>query len=96
MYRKPRTPEWLEQPKREHVDTDQAVQRVVDQVKKKHCSRYTPMHYCIWGELIIEGKHTVMDDAPDKNTMFTRASGGIQEEQQKERMLMISYQWTKH
>lgn len=49
---------------------------VVEELKSKHCTKYTPMQYCIWSELIVGGLHISYSDAPDNNTMFNRAGGG--------------------
>ena len=61
---------------KKHVDTHERVQALVDQLKEKHDTKYTPMQYRIWGELIIGGQHVSMDEAPDNNSMFNRAGGG--------------------
>ena len=60
---------------KKRVDTQERVQTLVNQLKDKHSTRYTPMQYRIWGELIVGGQHVSMDEAPD-NSMFNRASGG--------------------
>ena len=49
---------------------------MVDQVKEKHDAKYTPMQYCVWGELIVGGEHVSMDEAPDNNSMFNHAGDG--------------------
>ena len=61
---------------KKHIDTHERVQTLVDQLKEKHDTKYTPMQYRIWGELIVGGQHVSMDEAPDNNSMFNRAGGG--------------------
>ena len=61
---------------KKHVDTHERVQSLVDQLKDKHTTKYTPMQYRIWGELIVGGQHISMDEAPENNSIFDRAGGG--------------------
>ena len=61
---------------KKHVDTHERVQTLVDQLKDKHANNFSPMQYRIWGELIVGGQHVSMDEAPENNSMFTRAGGG--------------------
>ena len=58
------------------VDTHERVQTLVDELKDKHTTKYTPMQYRIWGELIVGGQHVSMEEAPDNNSMFNQAGGG--------------------
>ena len=58
------------------VDTHERVQTLVNQLKDKHSTNFTPMQYRIWGELIVGGQHVSINNAPENNSMFDRAGGG--------------------
>lgn len=45
------------------VDTHERVQTLVDELKDKHTTKYIPMQYRIWGELIVGGQHVSMEEA---------------------------------
>ena len=57
------------------ADKEQKVQQLVDSLKEKHLSDYTPMQFRIWAEMVASGMYCSMDNPPN-TTMFTRAGSG--------------------
>lgn len=54
---------------------EEEVKEILESLKKKHDSNYTPMQFRIWAEMVAGGLHTSTDDHPN-TTMFARAGGG--------------------
>ena len=50
------------------------MQEVLEILKNKHESGFTPMQLRIWGEMIAGGLHSSTDDPP-QTSMFSRAGG---------------------
>ena len=57
------------------ANKEQKVQQLVDSLKEKHLSDYTPMQFRIWAEMVASGMYCSMDNPPN-TTMFTRAGSG--------------------
>ena len=48
---------------------------MIDALKEKHGSNFTPMQYRVWSEMVVGGVHSSTDDALT-SSMFVRAGGG--------------------
>ena len=67
------------------MDNQEKVQEIVDILKNKHGSKYTPLQVRIWAELIASGLHPNSEQPPPTNSMFERAgTGGSSKPNQKD------------
>ena len=57
--------------KRQPAAKNEEVQDVLEILKNKHKSGFTPMRLCIWAEMIGGGLHSSKDDPP-QTSMFSR------------------------
>ena len=64
-------------------DTDKKVQDVVNDLKAKHTSGYTPMQLRIWAEMIVTGLYE-NTDSPPTTSMFVRAGGATSAKKRNE------------
>lgn len=55
-------------------EREEQVKDTVDKLREKHGTRYSPMQFCIWSEMIQGGIHSSLTDCPT-SSMFVRAGG---------------------
>ena len=56
--------------KRRQPRNDEEVQEIVERLKKKHGSNFTPMQFRIWGEMVFGGLHMNTDELPNTNYVY--------------------------
>ena len=61
---------------KKQAENETKVEEIVDDLKTKHGSSFSPMQLCIWAEMIAADMHRSIDDPPN-TTMFMRAGGAI-------------------
>ena len=47
----------------------------IDKLREKHGTRYSPMQFCIWSEMIQGGIHSSLTDCRPTSSMFVWAGG---------------------
>ena len=60
--------------RKKQAENETKVEEIVDDLKTKHGSSFSPMQLRIWAEMIAAGMHCSIDDPPN-TTMFMRAGG---------------------
>lgn len=56
-------------------EREEQVKDTIDKLREKHGTRYSPMQFCIWSEMIQGGIHSSLTDCCPTSSMFVWAGG---------------------